>query len=465
MSRTLIRSFWVHLKIRAGACLRNPGAWIILVVFGLTAVFYWPNVNAAKNPLENPREGLPLLVTWFLWFWLWLAPPMVWVRGRAAAGKGEAPLGVGAAPALPVGPRTRAVAEATLALTVLGAIRWMTLSFYRGTWSVEVALATIAGACFLFPMAVAWALPVRNPGTFMVRPILIAVLAAVLHQTGGFFATWPGIVIGGLSLSGFALLIADLELPELQRKVRTRGAADRFRRALEPHRQLARDSWLPVIKAWGPWVFLAVIVYGVCLIWDVRGDMWEWILFGGFEAFLIITLQPLFRPFNSNLLAESLVGKHSVTRGDFMQAWRVLPVGREAVLRKVWFHGLLVGLILWAVPVAILVVRHRLLEGLWSLTGGIGGLMQFVVIGGLLVPVMAGLMVAVALGRRLEYAMSGLCLLLGVHVLFLVKVLLSEFFGRGSAVADAGPVLMLIVLVVVGAVPPLRFLHKAPEPS
>ena len=77
---------------------------------------------------------------------------------------------------------------------------------------------------------------------------------------------------------------------------------------------------------------------------------------------------------------------------------------------------------------------------------------------------MAGFMVGVASGRKLEYAMSGLSLLLGVHVLFLVKVLLREFFGPANAVATAGPVLMLVLLVVIGALPPLRFLHKAPEP-
>ena len=466
-----MRSFWIHLRIRANACVRSPEAWLILTVFGLTTAVFWPAVGGASDPLKDQYQGLSLLLTWFLWFWLWLAPPMVWIRGRATTGKGEAPLGIGPAPFIPVGRRTRAVAEAVLALTVLGAVRWTLVLFVQGEWSFQDPWSfqgtrgTIAGAFFLLPMAVAWALPVRKSGTFMLRPILIAILAAVLHHLGGFFATWLGMVVGGLSLTGVALLIADLEIPEIQTIKGSGRAEDRCRSGSGPRRQLAQDAWLPVLKTWGPWVSVGIVTYGVCLYLDVKGDSWAWILFGGFEVFLIITIQPLFRPFNSNLLAESMVGKNQISLGDFMQVWSVLPVGRETVLRKVWLHGLLGGLILWTVPVAVLVVRHRILEGVWSLRGGIGGLMQFVVVGGLLVPVMASLMVAVAVGRKLEYAMSGLSLILGVHVLFLVKVLLHEFFGRGSIAAEAGPIVMLVILIAVGAIPPLRFLHKAPEPQ
>lgn len=465
MIQSLFRSFWIHLRVRAGACLRSPSAWLMLLVFGLTTALYWPGIPGASNPLEDPGEGPALLLVWFLWFWFWLAPPMVWVRGRATAGKGESPLGVGAAPALPVGPRTRACAEAILVLVVLGTIRWVTLSIFHSSWSIGSVMATIIGAFFWFPMAVAWALPVRNPATFMMRPAVIAGLATVSHGVGGFFATWLGLVVGGLVLTALTLLTAGFEVPELRGFNRSRRPSDRFRNGMDPERQLVRDSMIPVLSVWGPWVLVAVVVYGTSLLLDVRGVSWEWILFGGFEAFLIITLQPLFRPFNSNLLAESLVGKHGATRGSFMRAWSVLPVGRESVLRKVWIHAAVAGLILWIVPVTVLVVRYRLVEGLWRFGDSIGGLMEFVVVGALLIPVMAGLMVAVALGKRLEYVLSGLCLLMGVHALFLVKLLLREVLGPGNAVAEIGPVVLLIVLVAIGALPPLRFLHRVPEPQ
>lgn len=465
MNQSLFRSFWIHLRVRIGACLRSPSAWLVLLVFGLTAVLYWPGIPGTGNPLEDPGEGPALLLVWFLWFWFWLAAPMVWVRGRATAGKGESPLGVRAAPALPVGPRTRACAEAVLALAVLGTVRWVTLSLFYGSWSFGSVMATIIGACFWFPMAVVWALPVRNPSTFMVRPIIIAAMAAGLHQAGGFFATWSGLVVGGLSLTIVALLIADLEVPEFDGKNRVRGVAHRNRKGLEPQRQLSRDAWRPPVKVWGPWVFLAVLVYAVCLYLDIRGGTVEWILFVGFEAFLIITLQPSFRPFNSNLIAESLVGKRGVARGDFIRAWSVLPVGRAAVLRKVWLHGMVNGIVLWAVPVVILIVRHRVLEGQWSLMGGVGDLMSFVVVGALFVPIMAGALVAVALGRRLETVVSGLCLIVGAQILFVAKIMLVVTFGRGSIVADGVPVLLLIILVAAGSLPPLRFLYRAPEPQ
>lgn len=464
MIRQIFHPGLIHLKVRAKASLRSPVAWIVLLAFGLTGSIYWPTVLGTFNPLVDSNEGLPLVLVWILWYWLWLATPVMVVRGRAAIRRGEAPLGICAAPALPVGLRTRAVAEAFFVLTIMAAVRWVTVSVYQGLWTWSSMLSTVAGAVFLFPMAVAWALPVKNTSGFMARPLMVAVLAGFLNRFAGVFDTRLRIVLAGISLTVVALLIANIEVPELKRRFGRTNAANRSRKGADPGRQLALDAMGLPLRAWGLWVFITIVIYGICLLLEVRGNSWEWILFAGFEAFLIIALQPLFRPFNSNLLAESLVGKHQVSRGDFMQAWSVLPVRREAVLRKVWIHGLVGGLILWAVPVMILVVRHFLIGGRWSFVEGFGDLMQFVVVGGLLVPVMAGFMVGVASGRKLEYALSGLCLLLGVHVLFLVKVLLREFFGPASAVAAAGPVLMLVLLVVVGALPPLRFLHKAPEP-
>ena len=464
MSRALIRSFLVHLKVRAKACLQSPEAWILLLVFGVTGVAYWPAIPGI-SPLEEADSGLPLLAVWFLWFWLWPAAPMVWIRGRASERGAESALGICPAPALPVGLRTRAVAEAIFALTVLGVVRWPAVCIYQGSGSFESILATVAGAFFLFPMAVVWALPVRNPTTFMVRPIIVAVLAAGLHQAGGFFATWSGIVVGGLGLTVVALLITGVEVPEFDEKNRVRGAAHRKRKGLKPQHQLSRDAWRPPIKVWGPWVFFAVIFYGVCLYLEIRGGTVEWILFVGFEAFIIITLQPLFRPFNSKLLAESMVGTRGVARGDFIRAWSALPVDRAAVLRRVWLHGVVNGIVLWAVPVIILIVRHRVLEGLWSFRDGVGTLMTFVVVGALFVPIMAGALVAVSLGRRLETVVSGLCLIVGAQVLFAAKIMLVVTFGRGSMVADGVPILLLTALVAAGALPPLRFLRRAPEPS
>ncbi|MCD4748965.1 MAG: hypothetical protein K8R59_06295 [Thermoanaerobaculales bacterium] len=456
MITSLFRSFRLHLKARAQACFRSPSAWVALVSFGLIGVLYWP--SATVNPLEETREGLPILLVWLLWFWLWPMPPMVYARGRTTEKSGNALLGVGGVPTLPVGPRTRALAEAAFTLVVLGIIRHVAISIYQGQWSWRASAETLAGGFFLLPVFLAWALPNRNPATFMLRPLAVAVLAAGVHVAGGFFDTWWGIVGAGLLLSALVLSTAGLEVPEWRTKGAPQPKSRRRREAIRPTRQLSRDAWLPLLKSWGPWVFLAVIAYALCMILDVHGSSWKWIFFAGFEVFLVIILQPLLRPFNSNLVAESLVGKHEVSRGDFLRAWSVLPVSPAAVLRRVWLHGAVVGLVLWTVPVAMLIIRHRLLEGLWSVTGGIGNLMQFVVVGAFFVPMMAGLLVAVALGRRLEIALSGFSLLLGIHALFFVRILLQELFGRGTPAAVGGTLLVLIILVAVGSLPPLLFL-------
>lgn len=463
MNGTMVRSYWTHLRVRAAACLRSPSAWLILLVFGMTAVVYWPALGDASNQLKDPLTGLSRTAVFLLWYWLWLAAPMIWVRGRACSRTGAMPLGLSAAPALPVGRRTRALAEATLALAVLGLIRWITLSLYQGEWAWGSLTATALGACFWFPMALAWALPAREPNVVMVRPLAIAVLATGLQHGTTVLLSWAGIIIAGILLTLLVLLTADVEVPEIGRRRRSVPASRRVRSAIGTRRQLIRDAWLPLVRVWGPWVVLGLVVFVVCLGIDLRGDGWRWMLFTGFEVFLVLTLMPVLRPFNSTLLAESLVGKHGVSSGAFIRAWQRLPVSRESVLRLVWAHGVVLGGLLWAAPVAILLIRQRVQGGHWSIVEAFGNLMPFFIAGGAMVPILAGLLVAVALGRTLEYALSGFSLLFGVHALFLVKLLLIVWFGRGSAPAEIGPIGILILLVALGSLPPLRFLVRAPE--
>jgi len=432
----------------------------MFLFFGLTAVVLWPTLPG--TPTVDPNKGPPMVVTIFLWLYFWPVLPMIVARGRATAATREAPHGICGAPALPVGLRTRAVAEATLTLGVLGFIRWLAVGISHGPWTVGLATETIAGALFFVPLAIIWALPVKNPNTFFTRPLIITAL------TGGFilagvYSSWMGVILGTLGLSGVALLIAGLEIPEVHGRRALQQVENRRREPLPPHRQLSRDTWLLPAETWGRWVLFALVVFGVCLVLDARGASSEWILFGGFEVFLIVMLQPLFRPLNSNLLAESMAGKHGVSRGDFLRAWSVLPVGRTAVLRRVWVHAMVGGGVLWAVPVMSLIVHHRLLEGVWSFRGGVGDLMQFVVVGAVFVPVLAGVLVAIAAGQKWEIIVTGLCLLFGVHALFLVRILLENLFGEGSVAAQGGVLLALVVLVCGGSLPPLRFLRQAPE--
>ena len=462
MKRSVISSFLIHMKVRGGVCIRSPEAWLMFLFFGLTAVVLWPTLPG--TPTVDPSKGPPMVVTIFLWLYFWPVLPMIVVRGRATAATREAPHGICGAPALPVGPRTRAVAEATLALGILGLIRWLAAGISQGSWTVGLATETIAGTLFFVPLAIIWALPVKNPNTFFTRPLIITAL------TGGFilagvYSSWMGVVLGVLGLSVVALLIAGLEIPELQGRRALRQVENRHRNPLPPLRQLSRDAWLLPAETWGPWVIFALIVYGVCLILDVRGASWEWVLFGGFEVFLVVMLQPLFRPLNSNLLAESLAGKHGVAQGDFLRAWSVLPVERTAVLRRVWVHAMVGGGVLWAVPVTSLIVRHRLLEGVWSFRGGVGDLMQIVVVGAIFVPVLAGVLVAIAAGRKREIILTGSCLLFGVHALFLVRILLEHLFGAGSAAAQGGVLLVLAIVACGGSLSSLRFLRRAPEPA
>ncbi len=457
-------SFLVHLRIRLIACLRSPEAWLTFLIFGVGAAVSWPN-SLNLSSLGEAAGSFSIFGVMFLWFWLWPMVLMVVIRGRATTGRGEGPLGTCPAPALPVGMRLRALAEATLALVGIGVVRWVLIAIYNSSWSLPAILPGFAVILLLFPMAVVWALPVGRAATFMLRPILIAIPAALFRQVGGVFDTWAGMILSSLLLTALALLLAGFEVPDWEGLRSGKRATLGFREGLDPARRLSEDSWRPVLSAWGGWLFLAVLIFGLCLYLDIRGRTVEWILFAGFGIFLIIGLQPLFRPFNSNMLVESLAEKRSFGRGDFLRAWSVLPVEPIRVLRRVWLHGMLCGLMLWAVPVMILILRHGLVEGSWSFRAGVGDLLPIVIIAALFVPVVAATLVALAVGRKPEILSSGLILFFGLQLLLLVRVLLREGLGPDKAALDALAILALVVMVVAGALPPLRFLFKAPEPS
>ncbi len=457
MNPAPIKPFFDHLRSRGWACLRSPGAWVTLVFFGTTAVILWPVVPGKPSPFLDPADGMPGLGLLFFWLYFWTVLPIVAVRGRATEKKGTAPLGFSAAPALPVSPQTRAVAEASLALMVVGTLRWVAGAVFHGACSWEFALSTFSGLVFFFPVTVAWALPVRNPNTFLVRPILI-VLPTGFALAGGVFASWWGLMLGSLGLTAIAIVIADLEIPDFRGWSTRQGANRRIRDPLDPRRQLSRDAWRRPIIAWGPWVLLSIVFFGVCGYIDFRDGTIEWRLVLAFPIFFATVLQPLMRPFNLNLIAEGLVGKRSVAYGDFIGAWSVLPVGRTAVLRRVWLHGVASGALIWLVPVTFSMIHHRLAEGLWSFTGGIGKLMVFVVVGALIIPIMAGALVAVAAGKKRESVVSGLSLLPGIPILLIVRVVLVDTLGGSGILANGISTLLLILLVAAGSLPPLRLL-------
>ncbi len=480
-----LRTSWTHFKVRSVAVFRSPAAMTALILFGVTGIIYWPGATsmdlAHASPLDTINEGMPLIIVWLFWFWLWPMLPMVYVGGRATGKARSNPLAFLGAPALPVGPGARALAEAVLALSVMGTVRFglAGLSWLQGPWGADfsnawtqqqsIAIAqifsqTLGGAIIILPMALAWALPASSLNFFMWRPLAVAVVATGLHAVGGPLGTWPGVVLAGLTLSALVLYSTRFEGPRWRWKPALRPAGSRARPALGPQTQLNRDAWLPITRTWGPWFALATLVFIIGLVLDVRGLGWDWAFFGGFELFLIIGLQPLFRPLGLNVVAESLVGKHGAERGDFMRSWAVLPVGHEAVLRRVWLHGMVIGLILWAVPVGLLALRARLRLGSWGLRAADGhSLGEFVILGAAIVPMMAGLLVAAALGRKVETAVSGLIVLVGIYTLLPAKLLLTEVFGVGATTADTALALYFAVLVVAASAPPLRFLRNVPR--
>jgi hypothetical protein len=468
MIATLARPYWNHLRVRARTCLLSPSAIAVLVLFGLAGTALWPGPSfvspAAGDQLDLFEGGVAAFGMHLLWLYLWPMLPMVYVRGRATGAAHSNPLSFIGAPALPASPAARALAEATLALAAMGGVRIAALALGRGVEALPLVAPTLAGAVFLLPMALAWGLPAADLNHFMWRPLAVAVLATGLHAGGGWLHSQSGLVAVGLALGILVLATARIELPGWRPRTADEPAARRVRPAARPDVCLRRDAWARVATTWGPWLALAAALFVLALVLEARGVDPGWLFFAGFEVFLVIGLQPAFRPFNLDLVGASLVGKHGASRGDFMRAWAVLPVGREAVLRRVWLHGMVTGLVVWIVPVGLLAVRTRLRLGQWGLRDTSGdSLLEFIVLGAAMIPMFAGLLVAAALGRRLETALSGLPIVLGVYTVLPVKVLLTETFGRASAIADAGPIIYLATMAAVASLPPLRFLWRVPR--
>ncbi len=449
---------WIHFRIRLAWTVREPRAAIVLLVFSVVALLHVADPQTLVGGLED-EAGWAAVMVWVMWLYLWPALPAIAAAGRATGGRGTA-IRFRALPALPVGPRMRAIAETGVVLSYVTFVRTI------ARWALPAAevtggsTATALDLLVMMPTIVAWVAPAPSFNIYMLRPLVLAALLAVAVLLGTT-STALGVVLTAIAVTGLCLVTVGHEWrsPRIHRRVPR--AEERVRPGIDPGRRLRSDAWsLPAAK-WGPAVLSLLPLVVVALVLDAHGYLPRYALplFSGLVVSTTIVLS--LRPFDSNLIGMGLSGKQGARMGDFMRAWSVLPVRPESVLRIVYLHGLVVAGGLWLGFVIAVMARAWIRLGRPGLLTADGDNLAVIVIPfAAAVPCLAGLLVAAAVGDRTRSIISGVSFLLVFYGSLPLFAVLESTFGRESSLPlliDGG---FLVGLALLAGMLPLIHLRR-----
>ncbi len=466
--------FLAHARIRLWATLRSPVALSILVFSGLVSLLYWPSptdssgLGWTRGDLSDPASFLFANAGMLLMVFVWSMLVSSAVAGRVAHGRRAVPSFGPALPALPVGARSRALAEAIIALAIILAVRapglflgeWAHRTFgppvkFMGTEAFRAQFVehSLAGALIMLPFLLICSAPARTFELQKTRPLLWVGFLFVAMKLG-LLETLLGCAATSLVLSALALFVAgrELRMPPLWRRPPA-GPASRQRRHRHPDLQLRRDQWLRPL----PSVALFIAVEAGL----IAGDRWfglprYFLTFGGILAGTGLLAWTALRPLGSKLAVAGVWGAPGYGPGEFAEAWAALPVRREALLRGVYVHGLICG----ALSLAALFVSSALLYFSMeaaeprdlSLQHPFVQMMLLPLIA--LVPCLAGFLTAGAAGDRLRAYVCGGAFILVMHlnvVLVALRVSAPVRLGTVIGLALLGGLLPVVHLLPPGA--------------
>ena len=242
-------------------------------------------------------------------------------------------------------------------------------------------------------------------------------------------------------------------------------ASAMWRPPLEAERQLARDTWLLPLGKFGFLLGAGVAVAVAAVILEQTAGLPWIVVFVSAEAAPMVLVVALLRPFGSPLIAFSLAGRHGARTGDLLRAWSALPVRREAVLRWLWAYGFVLSALGYVLVLAFIVARVWLITGAPALVDSDGDSLARVALpfAGLILCLPA-LLVALAVGDRLNMVLSGVAILFIFHLHLLLLVALMGMFPRGSPTPKLLHALIVMAVTLIGSLPVLARL-KRPGPA
>jgi len=455
-----LTGFARHLRVRLRAVVTDPESVALLVGFGLAAALTPSLVHSAHRP---GAEGGFALLGMAGWLWGWSALPALLAAGRSTARPGATPFSTRALPALPVGPRTRAVSEVGAALLVTF-VAWLPLQLVLEHGRLGATLTTMgATALVLAPILAAWAFPSRSPGMAMARPFVVAFLLAGSALLGWLDALPSRFTVSAV-LIVLVLAAGDRE-PAWRRLRKPRRAARRFRVAIDPERRLRRDAWEQPLRQFGPWTAASLVVLGIAFALEHLGRLHVLALLVTAELVLVPLLVASLRPLGSELVGMALTGKHGGRRGDFLRAVSVLPVRPTAVLRTVWLQALVLVTVVWLSALCLFALHAWLHVGRFALVDSDGHSLVRLLLGfGVVLPCHAGLVLSAAVGDRARMIVSGAAWIAAINgvpvLLFAAERLGQGDRGASLAIQAAG----MACIALVGGLPPLVHLRRVARP-
>jgi hypothetical protein len=258
-------------------------------------------------------------------------------------------------PALPIGPRSRALAEALVALALVLVARTPGLLLrpelvshayllQGAPQSVSGAASwagtTILGALFVWPLLLAWAMVPRLDARGLLGPGIV-MAALFFTRMRGMTASWPPAAALALTLSVLVLVLSGTKI-ELVRAVAESGAkAPAFRPSPGPLAQFRRDQWLGPLRALWPFLILVLPApWALATVDRSFGPMY-------LTLQLLLLTAVLLYPLGLRLVSAAAPGTAALWNGYYVSAWSTLPVPRETVLRAAYAHAWAAGGLVW----------------------------------------------------------------------------------------------------------------------
>jgi len=476
-----MKAFLKHFRIRLVATLRDPWALAVVLGTGLASFAVWPSPMAPSGPvfeLAGQREAMPvatLLV--FMWIWLWpaLAGPIV--GGRSSITGLGSSIALHPNPVLPIGARTRVLAEATLLLVAVLLVRvpalfagqWIhtTLAFpgaYPGdaAWATAFATRSLIGAAIMLPSVVAWVIPCGNPQLLFARAGAVSAVQLVATWLG-LLATPTSALAVSVLLVAIQLLLVGRELPGLEPLMRRLGSGGPLvRNPRPPERQLVRDFVLRPLPIALTLLAIQVALVVVDALWFADFHLLEddgpGVLYAGSSLMFGVALGFVaLRPMGSVQAIAGVFGKQGYRTGDFLQAFSVLPVRREVVLRGVYLHGLLATGAIWVVAIATGIVSEGMTAGSYDAAQFFGRSPGFLLVPMVaVVPCIAGMLTAGAAARKGMAMLAGISMIAVFHGHFVLLIL------KTPLPIHAG---FLLLAAALGGVPVLSELRRPRAPA